>query len=311
MSDNTPYDDVFRTLMLDCSGLLIPIINEVFGECYTGDEAVLFSQNEHYFRQQDGKESERITDSSFWIQGDLRKRYHFECQSTPDQSMLIRMFEYDAQIALEDSVFDEGHLTVHFPASAVLYLRTNSHTPQRMEIEILTSNGKAIHEVRVMTAPSYELEDIFKKKLYFLIPFYIFRFEKDFKAYDTDEQKRNSLILHFLQLRKRLEVLCEQGQMDAYTKCTILEMTNKVVSHLTVRYQHVQEGVNNAMGGQVLEYEAKTILNRGRQEGRDEGRTEGAKEAILAMQLVSQGYSTLAELCEQGISKEVAEQVLQ
>ena len=69
------------------------------------------------------------------------------------------------------------------------------------------------------------------------------------------------------------------------------------------------------MGGQVLEYETKTILNRGRQEGREEGReegrTEGAREAILAMQLVSQGYSTLEELCDQGISKEVAVQVLQ
>ncbi len=30
---NTPYDDVFRTLLNDCSRLIIPIINEVFREC--------------------------------------------------------------------------------------------------------------------------------------------------------------------------------------------------------------------------------------------------------------------------------------
>ena len=29
------------------------------------------------------------------------------------------------------------------------------------------------------------------------------------------------------------------------------------------------------MGGQVLDYEAKRILNKGREEGRAEGRTEG------------------------------------
>ena len=29
---NTPYDDVFRTLTVDCSRLLIPVINEVFLE---------------------------------------------------------------------------------------------------------------------------------------------------------------------------------------------------------------------------------------------------------------------------------------
>ena len=35
---NTPYDDVFRTLLNDCSQLIIPIINEVFGEHFSGDE---------------------------------------------------------------------------------------------------------------------------------------------------------------------------------------------------------------------------------------------------------------------------------
>ena len=28
----TPYDDAFRTMLAECSGLLIPIINEVFGK---------------------------------------------------------------------------------------------------------------------------------------------------------------------------------------------------------------------------------------------------------------------------------------
>jgi len=37
---NTPYDDVFRTLLNDCSSLIIPIVNEIFHESYSGDEAV-------------------------------------------------------------------------------------------------------------------------------------------------------------------------------------------------------------------------------------------------------------------------------
>lgn len=35
------------------------------------------------------------------------------------------------------------------------------------------------------------------------------------------------------------------------------------------------------MGGKVLEYEAKDILNRGRAEGRDEGRREGRAEGEI------------------------------
>ena len=28
MTVNTPYDDVFRTLLCDCSSLVIPVVNE-------------------------------------------------------------------------------------------------------------------------------------------------------------------------------------------------------------------------------------------------------------------------------------------
>jgi len=45
---NTPYDDVFRTLLNDCSRLIIPVINEVFGEDYSGREKIVFSPNEHF-----------------------------------------------------------------------------------------------------------------------------------------------------------------------------------------------------------------------------------------------------------------------
>ena len=45
---NTPYDDVFRTLLNDCSSLIIPIINEVFHEHYSGLEKIIFSPNEHF-----------------------------------------------------------------------------------------------------------------------------------------------------------------------------------------------------------------------------------------------------------------------
>jgi hypothetical protein len=47
----TAYDDVFRTLLNDCRKLIIPLINEVFGEGYTGEEKVQFSPNEHFLNQ--------------------------------------------------------------------------------------------------------------------------------------------------------------------------------------------------------------------------------------------------------------------
>ena len=79
---STPYDDVFRTLLNDCSSLIIPMINEIFGENYTGNERIIFSPNEHFLNQQDGNQSERITDTSFVVKGKEEKKYHLECQSS-------------------------------------------------------------------------------------------------------------------------------------------------------------------------------------------------------------------------------------
>ncbi len=89
---STPYDDVFRTLLNDCSSLIIPVINEVFGKHYSGTEKIIFSPNEHFINQQDGMGKERITDTSFKILGDECKKYHWECQSSTDNSMLVRFF---------------------------------------------------------------------------------------------------------------------------------------------------------------------------------------------------------------------------
>ena len=56
---STPYDDVFRTLLNDCSSLILPVINELFGEHYTGKEKIIFSPNEHFLNRQDGDEESR------------------------------------------------------------------------------------------------------------------------------------------------------------------------------------------------------------------------------------------------------------
>ena len=44
--------------------------------------------------------------------------------------MLVRIFEYDAQIALDSgSVIDNSVLTVTFPNSAVIFLRNSGKIP--------------------------------------------------------------------------------------------------------------------------------------------------------------------------------------
>ena len=112
----SPYDDVFRTILNDCRSLIHPLLNEIFGERYSGQEPIHFGTNEHFMNQQHGQGDKRITDSSFTVSGILLIRYHLECQSTSDATMDRRMFEYDSQIALEDSEKVEDILILSFPS---------------------------------------------------------------------------------------------------------------------------------------------------------------------------------------------------
>ena len=238
---NTPYDDVFRTLLNDCPKLVLPVVNEVFHEHYTGNEVIVFSPNEHFLNRQDGEELERITDTCFVVQATAAKQYHLECQSTPDNSMLVRMFEYGAQIALDGSGIKEGVLEVEFPHAAVLFLRHNGATPDMMHIKIITPGGALGYQIPVLKLQEYTLEELF------LLPFYIFVHESRFEQYMQGSQGLERLWEEYAYIRSRLEELCRQGKIDEYTKCTLIDMSNKVVENLAANYDKVREGVKEIM----------------------------------------------------------------
>lgn len=275
---NTPYDDVFRTLLTDCKSLIIPVVNEVFGEHFTGEEKVVLKENEIFLRQQDGNEEKRITDSSFSIVGigeDYSKQYHLECQSTADGSMLIRMYEYDSQIALKEGILEGTVLNVHFPQSAILYLRHNSDTPDVMKICINTPGGSVSYPVMVMKVKEYDIDEIFEKNLLFLIPFYIFCYESGLGEINEDATRLGQLRDTFEMINSRLEQMCMDENLDRYTKMTICEMSQKIIDALANKYANVKKEVAAVMGGKVLEYKAKDILRQGESIGKERGKEIG------------------------------------
>ena len=284
---NTPYDDVFRTLLNDCSSLILPLLNEVFGEQYKGQEEIQFFPNEHFINRQDGEEEKRITDTCFVVTEEGKKKYHWECESTVDRSILVRIFEYAAQIALDDGSVEGNVLRVKFPHSAVLSLRAGKKAPENMKVQIETPGGTLAYDIPVMKMKSYTQEEIFEKGLLFLIPFYIFTQEAKFKACEEDAEKLAALVKEYETIRARLEELVENGTINEYTKCTLVDMTNRVLENIAAKYQKVRKGVKDAMGGQILEYEAKSIKNEGIKEGIKEGMKEGMKEGKMEERMTS------------------------
>ena len=101
----------------------------------------------------------------------------------------------------------------------------------------------------------------------------------------------NEIFDEHIEIIKRLDSLLEDGSIRAYTRKTIVEMSGKVVDNLAQKYEYVREGVKSVMGGKVLEYEAKQILN----EGKNEGRIEQAKETAQILKGMGMGEESIAK----------------
>ena len=279
------YDGAFRTILNDCRKLIIPVINEIFKEHYTGEEEIRFFPNEHFLDQQDAADKERITDTSFQIIGRIVKKYHLECESSlPDGKITIRLFEYDAQIALDEGEVTEETLTVTFPNTAVMYLRSYKKTPDIMKYVIVTPGGTVQYDVPIMKVQSYSLDEIFEKRLLMLIPFYIFSHEKSFSEYNNNEQKLEELKAEYRIILERLDDLENQGIIGAFDKRTIIELSSDVIREIARKYENVQKGIGAMMRGPLIQTEARTILN------------ESKKETALRMLKV--GKLTVEEIAE-------------
>ncbi|MBR1893110.1 MAG: hypothetical protein IJ815_06230, partial [Lachnospiraceae bacterium] len=163
-NSSTPYDDSFRTLLTDCSRLIIPLVNEIFNETHPDNSEVELFQNEFFITA--GDDQKRITDSNFSI--GKHSRYHIECQSSPDGTIIIRVFEYATQIAISTAVSESNETSFTLPKSGILYLRSNSNTMREHTISITAPNGDVLsYKVPALVMQDYTLEKIIDRKLWF------------------------------------------------------------------------------------------------------------------------------------------------
>ena len=296
---STPYDDAQRTLSVDCPSLLIPLVNEAFQTDYPLDADVKLYNNEFFITT--GNDQKRITDSNFSINGEITIRYHFECQSTEDGSLTLRLFEYGAQIALTMADYSKDESTFIFPHAAVLYLRTENATPSSIRMKIVTPGGDVSYEIPVVKVQDYGLEEIFEKKLLFLLPYYFLRYKLELLERDADA--RLALRQTYRDIFQRLSLLEQGGEITEFIRQSLKAMIDKVAMFRTSRYASVQKEVEEIMGGKILNYEAKDIRNKALREGRETGRQEGIAQNILTMYRKGKTPEEIAELIDKNLEE--------
>lgn len=242
----TVYDNVFRTLTTRRTELIIPLINELFSLHIPEDAKISLKNDVHFLG---GKKLE--TDSIFQI-GDLL--FQIECESSKTSgNITIRIMEYNLVVALESMEKDNnGIYHIQLPRSGIVKLRENSRTPDSEKVILHSPEGKTMEiKFQTLKAQSYNIDAIFEKKLYFLIPFYLLRYDKlkKFVGEEKSELKRQ-MIRDLKEIINRLYRVCkEEGREEIYGD--IQGMIQQVAMFL-FQEQDIRKEVNNVARGIIL-----------------------------------------------------------
>ena len=260
---------MFRTLLEKMPELAVPLINEVFGNSYPEDIEIIQKRNEHQTKQ-----GEIITDSHLLI---ADKAYHIECQSTHDSSMVIRMIEYDFSISLESMRLEDGKYQMYFPHSCILYLRGNQER-KLLSVEMIMPDGSVTeYKIPAIYVGHYTKDEILQKQLFFLLPFYIMRYEE--KTLDADHPELQKMLEEYREIEKWLEEeFLEEEKEKIYRD--LIELIIRIAGYILKDQEEARKGLGDVMGGKVLELESDKLIQEGVKRGLMQGRTQGLEQGI-------------------------------
>lgn len=281
------FDSVFRAMLERMPQLMISLINEAFHTDYKPDDLKKQLKNEHKDITQG---MDRITDSLLQIKDNY---YHIECQKAYDKTMILRMFEYDAAIALQQAreQNQEDIFEINFPNSCVLYLTSKNSMKDGSELKVNFPDGHTHkYHVPFIRAQAYTKEEIFQKDLLVLLPYYILRYEKELRK-PMDESRQQQLLLEYSSIEKHLRECT-----NPTTYSDLIDMMQRILDYEFQKNPELQERMRKVMSGEVLELYSERMIRQGKEEGIELGVLQGRAEAVN--ELVQSGIMDLERACE-------------
>ena len=161
---------------------------------------------------------------------------------------------------------------IEFPKSALLMLNKGGRTKlSDMQVEYCHGEGSLKVNILVMHVQAYSMDEIFEKKLYFLIPFYAMRFKRKIRQIIRDSEntletkaKYDKIILEMKVFADRLYKACEDKELsEDYTR--ELGKLYRDIAEATAAGldSDRREGMVNTMGGKVLKLQAEIWMEEG------------------------------------------------
>lgn len=223
------WDEILKKEAFLMPEQLFPLIKEIHGKDYPMDTPVKPLATEYSIERGDTKKISSIRADITIVVAEY-DIYHFECEIKNDHTMVLRMFEYDAHIALSYRTIpnqqpngNRPEITLRFPHSAVLYLEDNGSLPKELSCTIHFQDGSShIYKIPTIRVQSYSLEYIQKKHLCVLIPFLPLRFRKK-----QGITKKEELTSFYQELILILDKEVEDGYLSETNRKAILSLLGK------------------------------------------------------------------------------------
>lgn len=151
---------------------------------------------------------------------------------------------------------------VDFPCSCVLYLRQGGKRKKEEIVSVRFSDGKKIdYKVPVRNIHSYSKEELFEKKLYVFLPFYLMRYQSECEQIEGNDAKRRLLLEECKIIVNWLEG--QLGKSNSYAYAEITQWMKKIAEYIFQRTEKIRKGVGTIMGGEVIESFYDQAFNAG------------------------------------------------
>ena len=285
--EKVKLDQIMKVLFKLSKKVMVNLLNGLFNENFNSDKVTIDYGNPEF-----------ITDDLGRIVGDLfitirQKnyfyRYHIEFQTANDQTMVIRMFRYGFEKALEINELDpKEEIRLDFPRQLVIFLEENKNIKERLFMILkLPDQSEIKYTVPIMKYWEYTIEELTKRKMYALLPLQVFKARKKIMTvYTGNKSETEKAQLITLELEKLLdtikhtlkilEELHQKNELVIYDLEKILMVITNITEYLYNKYgqyKHVKKEV----------YQMITTLYNPliKEEGEREGRIKGEREGKI------------------------------
>ncbi len=281
-SEKLKLDQIMRLLFKLSKKVTINLLNALFDENYKSDEVTIEYGNGEFIDD----DYNRIKGDMFInvYKEDYVNRYHIEFQTLNDTSMVIRMFKYGFEKAMETmDITSKEEIKLEFPKQLVIFLEENENISDHLSMILVMPDGQEIkYKVPVMQYWKYTPADLEKQKMYALLPLQVFKSRKKINSiYESsrpEEDKAGLINQEFEKLKDTvaevlniLSRLYDQQEIFTGDLKRILDVLVNINDYLYSKYGKYSDIDEEVTAMIRTMYDPKV---------KEEGKIEGIKEGI-------------------------------